>query len=60
MLPLSQELSMRLSMKYINTKTKAVIETACLINGGDWKPIEKKKEETKKTSQSRKSIKKEA
>lgn len=23
-------------MKYINTKTQAVIETACVIKGGDW------------------------
>lgn len=23
-------------MKYINTKTQAVIETACVISGGDW------------------------
>ena len=23
-------------MKYINTKTQAVIETACDIKGGDW------------------------
>ena len=60
MLPLSQELSMRLNMKYINTKTKSIIETACLINGGDWKPLDEKKEENKKAPRSGKNTKKEA
>lgn len=27
-------------MKYINTKTQAVIETACTISGGDWEKAE--------------------
>lgn len=31
-------------MKYINTKTKSVIDTECTIKGGDWKPLEEKKE----------------
>lgn len=47
-------------MKYINTKTKTIIETDCLINGGDWKPLEETKKEVIKTSRSRKSTKKEA
>ena len=40
-------------MKYINKKTQAVIETACVISGGDWiefkqpKKSQKPKEETK-------------
>ncbi len=28
-------------MKYINTKTQAVIETACVIKGGNWVPADK-------------------
>lgn len=44
-------------MKYRNTKTQAVIETACVISGGDWvqvgeqpKPAEPKpKKSTKKS-----------
>ena len=47
-------------MKYINTKTKSIIETACLINGGDWKPLDEKKEENKKAPRSGKNTKKEA
>ncbi len=27
-------------MKYLNTKTQAVIETACVVNGGDWVKVE--------------------
>jgi hypothetical protein len=27
-------------MKYINTKTGAVLETACVINGGNWERVE--------------------
>ncbi|MCF2555755.1 hypothetical protein [Faecalicatena contorta] len=27
-------------MKYLNKKTQAVIETACVISGGDWVAIE--------------------
>lgn len=30
-------------MKYINKKTKAVIETACEIKGGDWEEVKPKK-----------------
>lgn len=37
-------------MKYINTKTGAVIETACVISGGDWILVEEQpKGSTKKT-----------
>lgn len=25
--------------KYINTKTRAIIETECVIKGGDWEPV---------------------
>lgn len=28
-------------MRYINTKTQAVIETACVIKGGNWVPADK-------------------
>ena len=27
-------------MQYVNTKTRAVIDTACVIKGGNWKPVE--------------------
>lgn len=27
-------------MKYINTKTHAVVETACVIKGGNWVPAD--------------------
>lgn len=27
-------------MKYRNKKTQAVIETACIISGGDWELVE--------------------
>lgn len=43
--------------KYINTKTQAVIETACAIKGGDWiemkqpKKSGKPKEEAKKSEE---------
>lgn len=32
-------------MKYINTKTQAVIETACVIKGGNWVPADKQPKE---------------
>ena len=44
-------------MKYRNTKTQAVIETACVINGGNWVPEEsqpKKLEEPKKNTRKKK------
>ena len=41
-------------MKYINTKTQAVIETACEIKGGNWVKVESgqptEKAEPKKTT----------
>jgi len=37
-------------MKYINTTTGAVIETASIISGGDWKLVEEKKKTKKKES----------
>lgn len=37
-------------MKYMNKKTRAVIETACVISGGDWMKVEDRpKKETKTT-----------
>lgn len=37
-------------MEYKNTKTQAVIRTACVISGGDWVLVEEQpKETTKKT-----------
>lgn len=43
-------------MKYLNTKTQAVIETACVIQGGNWvkvneQPKNTKPKETKSTTQ---------
>lgn len=35
-------------MKYINTKTQAVIETACEVNGGNWVKVD---EQPKKTTE---------
>lgn len=37
-------------MKYINTKTRAVLDSPCAIYGGDWTPYDGKprKEEPKK------------
>ncbi|MBQ8559053.1 MAG: hypothetical protein IJ439_03610 [Tyzzerella sp.] len=29
-------------MKYLNTKTQAVIETACVVKGGDWVKVQTK------------------
>ncbi len=43
-------------MKYINTKTQAVIETACVLSGGYWKKVEY--EQPKKTTKTSKSTKK--
>ena len=38
-------------MRYINVKTGAVIESASVVSGGDWKPlVEEKKETAKKAS----------
>ena len=43
-------------MKYLNTKTQAVIETACVISGGDWVEVkeqpktQKPKAATKQTT----------
>ena len=43
-------------MKYINTKTQVVIETACVLNGGDWKKMDD--EQPKKSTKTSKSTKK--
>lgn len=32
-------------MKYRNTKTQVVIETSCVISGGDWVALEQPKKE---------------
>ena len=49
-------------MKYVNTKTGAVIETACVIKGEYWEPIKSQpkplKEESVSTSEEKKSTKK--
>lgn len=34
-------------MKYINTKTQAVIDTACVIKGGNWEPADKQPKDAK-------------
>lgn len=37
-------------MQYLNTKTQAVIETACVISGGDWVKVnEQPEKDTKPT-----------
>lgn len=36
-------------MKYVNTKTRAIIDSPCIISGGDWKPVEGKVSENKKS-----------
>lgn len=44
-------------MKYVNTKTQAVIETVCVIKGGNWEPADKqpKDAETPKKTTRKKS-----
>lgn len=41
-------------MKYINTKTQAVIETACVISGGNWKAVVEEQPKTAADSTGRK------
>lgn len=36
-------------MKYLNTKTQAVIETACVVSGGDWVPVKEQPKNTETT-----------
>lgn len=36
-------------MKYRNTKTQAVIETACVVRGGDWVVADEQPKEKKTT-----------
>ncbi len=44
-------------MKYINTKTQAVIETACVLSGGYWKKVDDEQpEKSTKTSKSTKKV----
>lgn len=45
-------------MKYYNTKTQAVIETACVISGGYWIKYEEDKKKTSKTTTSKRKNKK--
>ena len=35
-------------MKYVNVKTGAVVGTACIIKGGNWKVVEEQPKETAK------------
>lgn len=44
-------------MKYINQKTQAVIETACVIKGGDWVEVKqpKKSQKPKEEAKAKKS-----
>ena len=37
-------------MKYLNTKTQAVIETACEVKGGDWVKVEEQPEKNPGTA----------
>lgn len=41
--------------KYINTRTKAVVETAYVINGSDWELLEKTDEPEKTKTKKKKS-----
>lgn len=34
-------------MKYKNVRTQAVIETACVIRGGDWVKVDEQPKDTK-------------
>lgn len=34
-------------MKYLNTKTQAVIETACVVSGGNWVEVKEQPKNTK-------------
>lgn len=34
-------------MKYLNTETQAVIETACVLSGGDWVEVTEQPKRTK-------------
>lgn len=36
-------------MKYVNTMTRAIIDSPCTISGGDWKPVEGKVSENMKS-----------
>lgn len=36
-------------MKYVNTKTRAIIDSPCTISGGDWEPVEGKVSENMKS-----------
>ena len=36
-------------MKYINKRTQAVVETACVISGGDWVAVKEQPKEKKAT-----------
>lgn len=46
-------------MKYINKKTQAVIETACVLKGGDWEKAGDKQPETPAKTTRKKAVKKE-
>lgn len=37
-------------MKYMNKKTRAVIETACVVSGGDWVKVEEQPKSEAKTT----------
>lgn len=45
-------------MKYINTKTRAVIETACEIKGGNWVKVEPSQPEGDTKPQGKKTTRK--
>lgn len=42
-------------MRYRNTKTGAIIDSSCVISGGDW--VEEKPKETKKKETRKKAVK---
>lgn len=44
-------------MIYKNGKTGAVIDSPCIISGGDWKPIKVKSEATEETKKTRRTKK---
>lgn len=41
-------------MKYRNTKTQVVIETACTVSGGDWVKVEQPKPKSKSAANTKK------
>ena len=41
-------------MKYLNTKTQAVIETACVVSGGNWVEVKNQPTDTQSKTPAKK------